>query len=81
MPVSEVRDFVGSLEAHRASKGVFVTTSYFPASAQEFVTRVSKRVVLIDGEELAGLMIRHQVGVRVKDVFEIKKIDEDYFEE
>lgn len=81
VPVSEVRDFVGSLEAHRASKGVFVTTSYFPASAREFVGKVSKRVVLIDGEELASLMIRHQVGVRVKDVFEIKKIDEDYFVE
>ena len=81
VPVSEVRDFVGSLEAHRAGKGVFVTTSYFPASALEFVTRVSKRIVLIDGQELAALMIRHQVGVRVREVFEIKKIDEDYFAE
>ena len=47
-------------------KGVFVTTSYFPPTAYEFVTRVSKRVALIDGRGLADLMIRHRVGVRVK---------------
>ena len=81
VPVREVRDFVGGLEGHRATKGVFVTTSYFPSSAYEFITRVSKRVVLIDGPELASLMIRHRVGVRVKDTYEVKKIDEDYFVE
>ena len=79
--VSGIRDFVGSLDAHRASKGVFVTTSYFPPTARDFVTRVSKRVVLIDGPELARLMIRHGVGVRTKEVYEIKRMDEDYFVE
>ena len=49
VPIREVRDFVGGLEGHRASKGVFVTTSYFPSTAYDFITRVSKRVVLIDG--------------------------------
>ena len=81
VPLSEVRDFVGGLEGHRASKGVFVTTSFFPATAYEFVTRLSKRVVLIDGPELANLMIRHRVGVRVKATYELKRIDEDYFVE
>jgi restriction system protein len=81
VPVREVRDFVGGLEGHRATKGVFVTTSYFPSTAYDFITRVSKRVVLIDGPELASLMIRHRVGVRVKDTYEVKKIDEDYFVE
>ncbi len=81
VPVREVRDFVGALDGHRASKGVFVTTSYFPSTAYEFISRVSKRVVLIDGPELARLMIRHRVGVRVKEMYEIKKIDEDYFVE
>jgi restriction system protein len=76
-----VRDFVGGLEGHRATKGVFVTTSYFPSTAHDFITRVSKRVVLIDGQELATLMIRHRVGVRTKDVYEVKRIDEDYFVE
>jgi restriction system protein len=81
VPVSEVRDFVGGLEGHRATKGVLVTTSYFPSTAYDFITRVSKRVVLIDGQELANLMIRHRVGVRVKEVYEVRKIDENYFVE
>jgi restriction system protein len=81
VPVCEVRDFVGGLEGHRATKGVLVTTSYFSSTAYDFITRVSKRVVLIDGHELATLMIRHRVGVRVKDVYEVRKIDENYFVE
>ena len=81
VPLREVRDFVGGLEGHRATKGVFVTTSYFPSTAYDFIARVSKRVVLIDGNTLASLMIRHRVGVRVKDTYEVKKIDEDYFVE
>jgi restriction system protein len=81
VPLSEVRDFVGGLEGHRASKGVLVTTSYFPSTAYDFITRVSKRVVLIDGQGLANLMIRHRVGVRIKDVYEVRKIDESYFVE
>jgi restriction system protein len=81
VPVREVRDFVGGLEGHRATKGVFVTTSYFPSTCYDFITRVSKRVVLIDGKELAALMIRHCVGVRVKDEYKVKKLDEDYFVE
>jgi restriction system protein len=79
VPLSEVRDFVGGLEGHRANKGVLVTTSYFPSSAYDFITRVSKRVVLIDGQGLANLMIRHRVGVRIKDVYEVRKIDDNYF--
>ncbi len=81
VPLREVRDFVGGLEGHRASKGVFVTTSFFPSTAHDFITRVSKRVVLIDGQELATLMMRHRVGVRIKDVYEVKRIDEAYFVE
>jgi restriction system protein len=79
VPLREVRDFVGGLEGHRATKGVLVTTSYFPSTAYDFITRVSKRVVLIDGQELASLMIRHRVGIRAKDVYEVLKIDENYF--
>lgn len=77
----EVRDFIGALEGHRASKGVFVTTSTFPQSAHDYVARVSKRVVLIEGEELAALMVAHGVGVRVKTVYEVKELDDDYFSE
>jgi restriction system protein len=82
VPLCEVRDFVGGLEGHRANKGgVLVTTSYFPSTAYDFITRVSKRVVLIDGQGLANLMIRHRVGVRIKDVYEVRKIDDSYFVE
>ena len=81
VPVREIRDFVGSLEGFRATKGVFVTTSSFPSSAMDFAQKVSKRIVLIDGKELARLMIKHNIGVRTKDLYELKSIDEDYFSE
>ncbi|MFT4278549.1 MAG: restriction endonuclease [Rhodopseudomonas sp.] len=75
-----IRDFFGSLDRHKASKGLFVTTSYFSPSAVETAKYLSKRIVLIDGIQLAKLMIRHNVGCRVEETLEIKKIDEDYFE-
>jgi restriction system protein len=81
VPIREVRDFVGGLEGHQASKGVFVTTSYFPATAYDFVTRLSKRVVLIDGPQLASLMMRHCVGVRVTEVYQLKQLDDSFFAE
>ena len=81
VPIREVRDFVGGLEGHHASKGVFVTTSYFPSTAYDFVHRISKRIVLIDGSELASLMVRHCVGVRVTEVYQLKRLDEQFFVE
>ena len=81
VPVSAVRDFIGSLEGFRASKGVFVTTSSFPSSAIEFAQKVSKRVVLIDGNDLARFMIKYKIGVRSKDTYEINVMDEEYFSE
>lgn len=71
--------FVGSLEGFNATKGVFVTTSSFASSATEYATKVHKRIILIDGETLASLMVKYNVGVRIKNVYEVKKIDEDYF--
>jgi restriction system protein len=76
-----VRDFIGSLDYHRATKGVFVTTSKFTAPSREYVGRISKRVVLIDGPQLASLMVTHGVGVRVKERYEIVEVDEDAFTE
>jgi restriction system protein len=75
-----IRDFFGSLDRHKASKGLFVTTSAFSPSAVETAQYLSKRIVLIDGEQFAKLMIRYNVGCRVEETFEIKKIDEEYFE-
>lgn len=78
--VSEVRDFAGSLDAHRASKGIFVATGHFSEAAQAFVTQLSRRLVLIDGEGLCQLMMRHNIGVRVKESYQIKRLDLDYFD-
>jgi restriction system protein len=82
-PVSEpeIRAFSGSLGAAKANKGVFVTTSYFTQPAQSFAERHPFKIVLIDGERLAGLMIRHNVGVRIDETLYLKKIDEDFFVE
>ncbi len=78
----EVRDFSGSLDAHGAEKGVFITTSKFTADAQEYVARVTqKKIVLIDGERLAGLMIDFDIRVSVVETYTIKKLDPEFFEE
>lgn len=75
-----IRDFFGSLDMHKASKGLFVTTSSFSKAANETAERLGKRIVLIDGPTLAGLMIRFNVGCRREEVIEIKRIDEEFFE-
>jgi restriction system protein len=78
--VSAVRDFVGSLEARHASKGVFVTTGVFTKSAYQVISAISKKVVLIDGQRLADLMIRHSIGTRVTETIQFKEIDQSYFQ-
>lgn len=77
---SAIRDFFGSLDRFKAAKGLFVTTSTFTASAVETAELLSKRIVLIDGRQLAKLMIRFDVGCRVEETLSIKKVDEDFFE-
>ena len=75
-----IRDFFGSLDRHKAAKGLFVTTSAFSPSARETAEFLSKRIVLIDGQQLAKLMIRYDVGCRVEEILHIKKLDEEFFE-
>ncbi len=75
-----IREFFGSLDRHKAAKGLFVTTSTFSPSARETAEFLSKRIVLIDGDQLTMLMIRNNVGCRVEDTLPIRKIDEDFFE-
>lgn len=76
-----VQAFTGSLEGHRARKGVLITTSYFTPEALDYVQRIEKKIVLIDGPRLADLMIEHDVGVTKVDTYELKRIDLDYFPE
>ena len=77
----DLRNFAGAIDAANTNKGVFVTTSTFTKSAVEYVGRSPKRIILIDGEELARLMVRHGIGVRMWQTWEIKRIDEDYFDQ
>ncbi|WP_245498038.1 restriction endonuclease [Rhizobium ruizarguesonis] len=82
-PVSrpDVNGFVGSLVGLGATKGVFVTTSTFSQPARDYVRHLAQRVILIDGRELADLMIEHDVGVRGYRMVEFKRLDEDFFSE
>lgn len=75
-----VQAFAGSLEGARARKGVMITTSSFSEEARTYVTQIEKKIVLIDGQQLADLMIEHGAGVVVRQSYVLKKIDVDYFE-
>ena len=77
----DLRNFAGAIDAAGTTKGVFVTTAGFTRAAKDYVARSPKRIVLIDGAELARLMVRHGVGVRTRVLHEIKRIDEDYFDQ
>ena len=72
--------FGGALDAKHASKGIFVTTSYFTPSACEYATNSPKQIVLIDGDKLTDLMIDSDVGVRSEETYTVKRIDNDYFD-
>ena len=75
-----VQAFAGSLEGHRARKGVMITTSSFSQEAKDYVQKIEKKIVLIDGKQLAQLMIEHDVGVTITKVYSLKKLDQDFFE-
>jgi restriction system protein len=75
----EIQKFAGALQGQRARKGIFLTTSSFSEGAKEYVSRIDSKIVLIDGETLAQLMIDYGVGVSTAASYEIKKIDADYF--
>lgn len=79
VPVSAVRDFIGSLEAKHASKGIFVSTARFSTATLTLVETISKKVVLIDGRRLSELMVRHNIGTRPTETIQFKKIDLNYF--
>ena len=77
----DIQGFVGALHGAQASRGIFITTSSFSADARIYAERVNARIVLIDGPELAQLMVQHNCGVRVEDTFVLKEVDEDFFDE
>ena len=75
----DIQQFVGALNGQRASKGVFITTSTFSREARDYAEPVNPRVVLVDGQQLATLMIDHNVGVSEETTYRLRKIDLDYF--
>ena len=77
----EIQKFAGALQGVRARKGIFITTSSFSDGAHEYVATIDSKIVLIDGTELAQLMIDHGIGVTPHQTYEIKRLDSDYFEQ
>ena len=75
----EIQKFAGALQGQRARKGIFITTSNFTKDASEYVLNIESKIILIDGERLAELMIENNVGVSSIGSYKIKKIDSDYF--
>ena len=76
----EIQGFVGALHGQSANQGVFITTGRYSAGARDYAEGVATRVVLIDGQRLAALMIRYGVGVQVRRSVQIVEVDEDFFE-
>lgn len=77
----EIQQFAGALHGKKARKGVFITLSDFSREAQEYVRNIDTRIVLIGGSRLTKLMVKYNVGVEVAEVYELKKINLDYFVE
>lgn len=77
----EIQKFVGALQGRRARKGVFITTARFSDDAIRYAENIESKVVLIDGKRLSELMIEHNVGVSTSVTYQIKRVDNDYFEE
>ena len=75
----EIQRFAGALQGQRARKGVFITTSGFSQDAEEYAARIDSRIILMDGARLARLMVDFNVGVSTEGVYEVKKINSDYF--
>jgi len=77
----DVMQFAGALQAQKANKGIFITTSRFTDDARSYVSQIGSKIVLIDGEQLTSFMIEHDVGVSTVSMYPVKKIDTDYFDE
>jgi len=76
----EIQKFAGALQGQRATKGVFITTSTFTREARDFAGSITAKIILIDGERLAALMVEHDVGVARVGSYVLKRLDNDYFD-
>ncbi len=82
-PISrpDIQGFVGALHGAQADRGVFITTSRFSREATDYAAKIAARVILIDGAQLAALMVEHNIGVQDRETYVLKKIDEDFFDD
>lgn len=81
VPIKEVRDFAGSLLGKKARKGIFLTSGNYPHTAYDYVSNIEPKIILIEGKELAKLMIENNIGTTIHRSYELKRMDSDYFEE
>lgn len=81
VPRPEIQKFAGALQGKRARKGIFITTSDFSQNAHEYVSAIENKIILIDGQQLSQLMIDFGVGVATDAIYELKRLDSDYFTE
>lgn len=77
----DVMQFAGALQAQKANRGIFITTSRFTDDALSYVSQIGTKIVLIDGNQFTDLMIEHNVGVSIVSLYPVKKVDSDYFDE
>jgi len=77
----EIQKFAGALLGKKARRGIFITTSSFTRDATDYVENLETKIILINGERLADLMIEYNLGVSVRQTYEIKQVDSDYFSE
>lgn len=75
----EIQKFAGALQGQRARKGIFITTSSFTSEAEEYTSRIDTKIILIDGQKLVRLMFEHGIGVSTASIYEVKRVDTDYF--
>jgi restriction system protein len=75
----EIQKFAGALQGQRARRGIFITTSTFSKTAIDYVSRIDSKIVLIDGDTLAQLMIDFGIGVTPVASYELKRVDSDHF--
>ena len=77
----EIQKFAGALQGKRARKGIFITTSKFSRGCGEYVSKIDSKIILVDGRRLAQFMIDFNVGVSTEAIYELKRVDSDYFAE
>jgi restriction system protein len=76
----EIHKFVGALQGKQAKRGIFITSTRFSNEAKDYALSIETRVVLVDGDRLARLMIEHDIGVLTSRTYQLKKVNSDYFD-